>query len=102
LQYKENKSKCGRKKIQLTPSEKDYIKEKVHEGWTPDVIIGRKERPISCSMRTLYRKFKSGEFDQETLPMKGKRKPNGTKKKEVNRASDAVFVIEIMNTQTIK
>jgi len=81
LQYKENKSKCGRKKIQLTPSEKDYIKEKVHEGWTPDVIIGRKERPISCSMRTLYRKFKSGEFDQETLPMKGKRKPNGYQEK---------------------
>lgn len=32
-------------------------------------------------MRTLYRKFKSGEFSQETLPMKGKRKPNGHQEK---------------------
>ena len=32
-------------------------------------------------MRTLYRKFKSGEFNQETLPMKDKRKPNGHQEK---------------------
>jgi len=37
----------------------------------PDVIIGRAEKPIDCSMRTLYRQFKDGLFDQTTLPMKG-------------------------------
>ncbi len=56
-QYKENKKKCGRKVIQLPAHEVDYIKEKVTLGWTPDVIIGRKERPVSCGMRTLYRDF---------------------------------------------
>src|SRR5699024_4626727 len=81
LEYQANKAKCGRKKIQLTPSEKTCIHEKVLEGWTPDVIIGRKEKSISCSMRTLYRKFKSGEFNQENLPMQGKRKPNGHQEK---------------------
>lgn len=77
LEYKANKAKCGRKKVQLTLNEKSYIEEKVRDGWTPDVIIGRNERPISCSMRTLYRKFESGEFDINDLPMQGKRKPNG-------------------------
>src|SRR5690625_4425417 len=81
LQYQANKAKCGRKKIELTPSETDYINEKVLEGWTPDVIIGRNERSISCGMRTLYRRFKSGEFNQKDLPMKGKRKPNGHQEK---------------------
>jgi len=80
-QYKKNKARCGRKKIQLSSSEKNYINEKVLDGWTPDVIIGRKEKPISCSMRTLYRKFESGEFDSKALPMQGKRKPNGHQEK---------------------
>ncbi len=30
-----------------------------------------------CSMRTLYRRFKEKVFDETTLPMKGKIKPNG-------------------------
>ncbi|BCZ35687.1 hypothetical protein GVanDAA622_03780 [Enterococcus faecium] len=47
----------------------------------PDVIIGRKERPVSCGMRTLYRLFSKGIFDVDTLPMKGKRKPNGHQEK---------------------
>lgn len=81
LQYQANKAKCGRKKINLTPSETEYINEKTLEGWTPDVIIGRNEKPISCSMRTLYRKFQSGEFNQRDLPMQGKRKPNGHQEK---------------------
>lgn len=80
-QYKENKKKCGRKVIQLPAHEVDYIKEKVTLGWTPDVIIGRKERPVSCGMRTLYRLFSKGIFDIDTLPMKGKRKPNGHQEK---------------------
>ncbi|MGX6979687.1 IS30 family transposase [Vagococcus elongatus] len=75
--YKENKKKCGRKRIEFSDSEKQYIKEKVAQDWTPDVIIGRQERMIPCSMRTLYRKFSNGEFDVQTLPMKGRRKPNG-------------------------
>lgn len=81
LQYQVNKARCGRKKIDLPPSEVTYIKKKVREGWTPDIIIGRNEKPICCSMRTLYRKFKDGEFDQNDLPMQGKRKPNGHQEK---------------------
>lgn len=81
LEYQANKAKCGRKKIDLPASEKDYINEQIAKGWTPDVIIGRREIPISCGMRTLYRKFKSGEFNQENLPMQGKRKPNGHQEK---------------------
>jgi len=58
----------------------------VAQGWTPDVIIGRAERPIACSVRTLYRQFKQGLFDQTTLPMKGKRKPNGHQEKRGKQA----------------
>ena len=32
-------------------------------------------------MRTLYRKFASGELNQEQLPMQGKRKTNGHQEK---------------------
>src|SRR5690625_69374 len=80
-QYKKNKSNCGRKRIELPPDEKKYINKKVNKGWTPDVIIGRKEKTISCSMRTLYRRFSEGEFNQQSLPMQGKRKPNGYQEK---------------------
>src|SRR5699024_4173473 len=76
LKYKSNKAKCGRKKIQLKPEEKTYIKEKVRDGWTHDVIIGRNERAISCSFRKVYRNFNLGEFDVNALPMQGKRKQN--------------------------
>lgn len=75
--YKENKKRCGRQKIVLPHEEQEYIKEKIAKGWTPDVIIGRAEQPISCSMRTLYRRFEDETFDRTALPMKGKRKPNG-------------------------
>lgn len=51
-------------------------------GWTPDVIVGRKEINLSISLRTLYRRFKDNEsLDINLLPMKGKRKPNGYKEK---------------------
>ncbi len=47
-----------------------------------DVIIGRKERPLPLSMRTLYRRFQdSPDLEVTTLPMKGKRKPNGYQEK---------------------
>ena len=79
-QYKQNKSKCGAKKKTFTRKQTQYIKNKVSEGWTPDVIIGRGEKDLGCSMRTLYRRFKDGSlFDVTTLPMQGKRKPNGHK-----------------------
>ena len=52
---------------------------KLPRGWTPDTIIGRAERPISCNQRTLYRMFERGQFgfDVRSLPMRGKRHPNG-------------------------
>ena len=50
------------------------------KGWTPDVMIGRGEKDLGCSMSTLYRRFKDSPlFEVTTLPMQGKRKPNGHK-----------------------
>lgn len=80
-QYKVNKTRCGRHKIIIPIKQQEYIKDKINEGWTPQVIIGRNEMPISCSERTLYRRFKEKVFDETTLPMKGKRKPNAHKEK---------------------
>ncbi len=76
-----NKGNCDCRKIKLSDFEVQYINEKVKEDWTPDVIIERKEKSISCSVRIFYRKFKSGEFNQCDLPMQGKRKPNGHQEK---------------------
>ncbi|ELB68458.1 hypothetical protein OM3_05462 [Enterococcus faecium EnGen0051] len=76
-QYKENKRRCGRTEIIFPAEEKEYIEKRSTEGWTPDVIIGRAERTFSCSVSTLYRRFKTGEFNVLHLPMQGKRKPNG-------------------------
>lgn len=56
------------------------------QGWTPDVMIGRAAVPISCSVRTLYRQFKANHFDSTTLPMKGKRKPNGHRERRGKQA----------------
>lgn len=71
--YQQYKQRCGRRKVVLPEEQQVYITEKVAQGWTPDVIIGRKEMPIACSMRTLYRRFKEKMFDKTTLPMKGNR-----------------------------
>lgn len=79
--YKQNKSRCGRHSITLSSEQSDYVQKKVGQGWTPDVIIGRAEYPIACSVRTLYRLFEKGLFDTLTLPLKGKRKPNGYQEK---------------------
>ncbi|BDP91629.1 hypothetical protein EfmGK923_18020 [Enterococcus faecium] len=62
-QYKENKRRCGRTEIIFPAEEKEYIEKRSTEGWTPDVIIGRAERTFSCSVSTLYRRFKTGEFN---------------------------------------
>lgn len=86
-QYKKNKQRCGRHKIVLPAEQAAYIIEKIALGWTPDVIIGRNEMPIDCSMRTLYRRFKDKTFDEKSLPMKGKRKPNGYVEKRGKQVS---------------
>lgn len=86
LKYKDNKKRCGRRKIVLPKHQRTYIKSKVAQGWTPDIIVGRAEMKIDCSMRTLYRMFKNGIFDVATLPMKGKRKPNGHKERRGKQA----------------
>ncbi|WP_339099578.1 integrase [Enterococcus sp. DIV0840] len=85
-QYKENKTRCGRQPISLPTEQHDYLQTMVAQGWTPDVIIGRAEFPISCSVRTLYRQFKANQFDCSKLPMKGKRKPNGHKERRGKQA----------------
>ena len=84
--YRTNKKNCGRRSTFLPDNEKEYIQKKVAQGWTPDVIVGRAELSISCSARTLYRLFKRGYFDASSLPMKGKRKPNGHKEKRGKQA----------------
>ena len=61
-QYISNKKRCGRKLAQLPQDEVVYINEMVAQGWTPDTIIGRGDRSISCNRRTLYRMFKRGQF----------------------------------------
>ena len=77
--YMRNKQRCGRKRTQLSLAELTYINDKIAQGWTPDTIIGRAERSISCNLRTLYRMFERGQFgfDVRSLPMRGKRHPNG-------------------------
>ena len=71
-QYKKNKRNCGRHPIVLPDEQQEYIQKKVVQGWAPDVLIGRAEFPIACSVRTLYRMFKDKTFDTHDLPMKGK------------------------------
>ena len=47
------------------------------------MIVGRTEHSISCSVRTLYQRFKSGYFDRKTLSMQGKTKPKGHQERQV-------------------
>jgi len=46
LQYQSNKTNCSRKKIEMPISKKNYINEKVFEGWLSDIIIGWRESPF--------------------------------------------------------
>lgn len=75
--YRIRKQHCGRKKIKLPEEERSYVIEKVNDGWTPDTIKGRNDQVVSCSMKTLYRMFKENILPLSSLPMKGRRKPNG-------------------------
>ena len=102
LRYKENKKQCGRQKTILPQEQQLYIKGKVAEGWTPDVIIGRKEMTIDCSVRTLYRQFKEKIFDEATLPMKGKRKPNGHQERRGRQAYKRNISERIIDYPTFK
>ncbi|WP_034551770.1 IS30 family transposase [Carnobacterium funditum] len=102
LRYKANKKQCGRKKVVLPQEQQLYIKGKIAEGWTPDVIIGRKEMTIDCSVRTLYRQFKEKIFDEATLPMKGKRKPNGHQERRGRQAYKRNISERIIDYPTFK
>lgn len=80
--YKENKSRCGAKKKELTKEQIEYVQEKTAQGWSPDVIIGRNEGILNCSVKTLYRRFKDTVgLSLDLLPMKGKRKKNNHQEK---------------------
>lgn len=63
-QYKENKKRCGRRSIALPEEQKEYVQKRVVQGWTPDVIVGRSEMKLDCSVRTLYRMFQTGAFNR--------------------------------------
>ncbi len=93
-EYKQRKSNCGRHRMVLPEEQADYIREKVADGWTPDTIIGRCERTINCSVKTLYRMFKENIFAVHDLPMKGKRKLNGHSEKEADRLLKDIFLKE--------
>ncbi|HCS93993.1 MAG: IS30 family transposase [Bavariicoccus seileri] len=85
-QYKENKKNCGRHLTRLPESQKKYVQKMVAQERTPDVIVGREDHPIACSVRTLYRLFDREIFNRSELPMKGKRKPNGHQEKRGKQA----------------
>ncbi|OUK18738.1 transposase, partial [Enterococcus faecium] len=78
-QYKENKRRCGRTEIIFPAEEKEYIEKRSTEGWTPDVIICRADGTFSCSVSTLYRRFKTVEFNVLQIPIRGKQKPKCNK-----------------------
>ena len=85
--YKENKKRCGRRSIDLPEEQKEYVQKRVIQGWTPDVIVGRSEMKLDCSVRTLYRMFKDKPFDTHDLPMSGKEFLNWKKISNTNDIS---------------
>lgn len=77
--YKENKSKCGRKKKVFSQEKSIEINELFDKDWSVDAICGRDKLVESnerCSTKTLYRMVKDGLFDESKLRRKGKRKKN--------------------------
>ena len=82
-----------------------YIEKQVAQGWTPDVIVDRREMRIDCSIRTLYRMFKRGTFDAATLPMQGRRKPNGHQERRARQAFrrniDVNFSIQVPKRKSL-
>ncbi|MCY1587470.1 hypothetical protein [Staphylococcus pettenkoferi] len=90
--YKRNKSRCGRKKISLPKDQTSYIQEKVNHGWSSDAILGRKEKHVNCSLKTLYRTFQRVTFPTEKLAIKGKCKPNYYKEVDFNKINDEEMI----------
>lgn len=71
----------------LSQEDVEYVQQKNQEGWTPDVIIGRKERDLGISVRTLYRRYQdTSELNIHDLPMKGQRKSNNHQEKRGKQA----------------
>lgn len=61
-QYKRNKQKCGRKKIQLSQRKLEDIEKKLNNDWSIDAICGRDKREKQLERvctKTLYRIVKS-------------------------------------------
>lgn len=80
--YKENKSKCGRKKKQFSQDKQVEINQLLDKNWSVDAICGRDKLIDSeerCSTKTLYRMVKDGIFSIEKLRRKGRRKKNHQK-----------------------
>lgn len=80
--YKENKSKCGRKKKVFSEEKSEEINELLDKDWSVDAICGRDklvESDERCSTKTLYRMVKDGLFDETKLRRKGNRKKNHQK-----------------------
>lgn len=75
--YSANKKRCGRRKTELSDTEKQFIQHHLEKNWSLDVIKGVYPEKVPCSMRTLYRLADRGIFRKIDLPWKGKRKPNG-------------------------
>src|SRR5699024_1870517 len=84
--YKANKQRCGRKQTALPHDQRAYVEEKVAQGWTPEVIVGRRDRKNNCTGSKLNLLIKRKVLDISTLPMKGKRKPNGHKERRGRQA----------------
>jgi len=78
---KENQSRRGRKRIELSMEDEAHIENRLRDNWSLDVIANRYKEddslPFPVKASTLYRRAKEGLFKLELLPMKGKRKPNG-------------------------
>jgi IS30 family transposase len=77
--YKENKSKCGRKKLIFTQDKCTEINELLDKDWSVDAICGRDklvESEERCSTKTLYRMVKDSLFSESKLRRKGKGKKN--------------------------
>lgn len=84
--YKANKKRCSPCKIQLTPSERDFIQARLELHWSLDVVKGTYPDKLSFSMRTLYHLADRGIFKKDDLPWKGKRKPNDKTEKRGKQA----------------
>lgn len=66
----------------LSQEDVDYVQQKNQKGWTPDVIIGRKERDLGMSVRILYRRYQdTSELSVQDLPMREQRKSNNHQEK---------------------